>query len=180
MKSAPLCALATLIVAASLAAFPAYAQWMWKDDAGRLVVSDQPPPTNVPLSRILKSPRQRAVDLRPTQPGKESEPKDAAKADALRGDASKAEPSKTVADRDLESKQRQKEEAEATKKAEAETTKAKAMQENCTAVRGNLAGLQNGGRAARVNEKGEKTYIDDAQRQGEIAKAQSQIAQYCK
>ena len=180
MKFAPLFALCALIVAASLAAFPAHAQWMWKDEAGRLVVSDQPPPTNVPLSRIVKAPRQRAADLRPMPPAKEGEPKDAAKADAVKADGVKADASKNLADRDLEYKQRQKEEAEATKKAEAEATKAKAMQENCTAVRGNLAGLQNGGRAARVNEKGEKSYIDDAQRQGEIAKTQSQIAQYCK
>lgn len=170
MKLDPRLTLGILIVAASLVASPAHAQWIWKDDAGRTVASDQPPPTTVPLSHILKSPKQRAVDLTPTQPVKEGESKDAPKADAP----------KTVADRDLEFKQRQKDSAEAAKKSEAEATKAKAMQENCTAMRGNLAGLQNGGRAARINEKGEKTYIDDTQRQGEIAKAQSQISQYCR
>ena len=170
MKFAPPFALAALILATSLAAFPAHAQWLWKDDAGRLVASDQPPPTNVPLSRILKSPRQRATDLRPASPVKEGEIKDAPKSDAP----------KSVADRDLESRQRQKEEAQAAKKTEAETTKVKAMQENCAAVRGNLAGLQNGGRAARVDQKGEKYYLDDVQRQREIVNAQSQIAQYCK
>lgn len=175
MKFAPRFVLGTLLVAAWLVGSPAYAQWVWKDDGGRIVASDQPPPTSVPLSRILKSPKQRAVDVTPTQPAKDGESRAAAKTDA-----SKADAPKSVADRDLEFKQRQKDSAEAARKAEAEATKAKAMQENCTAVRGNFAGLQNGGRTARVNEKGEKTYIDDAQRQSEIAKAQSQISQYCK
>ncbi len=174
MKFAPRLVLGSSIVAAALVASPAYAQWMWKDDAGHVVASDQPPPTNVPLSRILKSPKQRAADVMPAPPAKEAETKDTAKADA------KADAPKTVADRDLEFKQRQKESAEAAKKADEETTKARAMKENCNSVRGNLAGLQGGGRAARINEKGEKTYIDDAQRQSEIAKTQGQIAQYCK
>ncbi len=170
MKFAPSFALAAVVVATSLAASPAYAQWMWKDEAGRVVVSDQPPPVNVPLSRIMKSPKPRAADFTPTPPAKEGEAKGAAKSDAP----------KSLADRDLEYKQRQKDEAETAKKADAEATKVKSMQENCTAVRGNVVALQSGGRAARVNEKGEKYYIDDAQRQSEIAKSQSQIAQYCK
>jgi hypothetical protein len=170
MKLARPLVLSAFIVAASLAASAAHAQWMWKDDAGHMVVSDQPPPTSVPLSRILKSPKQRQVDTTSPQPAKEGDAKDATKADAP----------KTLADRDLEFKQKQKDAADASKKADVEAAKSKAMQENCTAVRSNLAGLQAGGRAARVNEKGERVYIDDAQRQSEVAKAQSQIAQYCK
>ena len=54
------------------------------------------------------------------------------------------------------------------------------MQENCSAVKRNLAALQSGGRAARFNEKGEKVYIDDAERQSEIAKQQAQVGQFCK
>ncbi len=174
MKLALRFALGSSIVAAALVASPAYAQWVWKDDAGRVVASDQPPPTNVTLSRILKSPRPRAADVTPASSAKEGEAKDTPKVDA------KAEAPKSLADRDLEYKQRQKESAEAAKKTDEETTKARAMQENCTAVRGNLAGLQSGGRAARVNDRGEKYYIDDAQRQAEIAKSQAQVAQYCK
>ena len=178
MKIAPRFVLGTLMVAASLFASAAHAQWVWKDEAGQVVASDQPPPLNVPLSRIQKSPKPRAVDLTPAPAAKEGESKDAAK-DAAKGVA-KVDAPKTLADRDLEFKQRQKESGEAAKKADEESTKALALKENCTAVRANLAGLQGGGRAARVNDRGEKYYIDDAQRQGEIAKSQSQIAQYCK
>ena len=174
MKIVPRFVLGTLIAAASLFTSAAHAQWVWKDDAGHVVASDQPPPLNVPLSRILKSPKPRVVDVTPAPAAKEGESKDAVKG------VPKVDAPKTLADRDLEFKQRQKESADAAKKADEESTKAMALKENCTAVRANLAGLQSGGRAARVNDRGEKYYIDDAQRQGEIAKSQSQIAQYCK
>lgn len=160
----------TLIVAASAALLlvttAASAQWMWKDDAGHTIASDQPPPIGTPASRILKQPRQRPA----TAAASGDAPKDATKADAP----------KSLADRELESKQHSKEAAEAAKKADDEAAKAKAMQENCTSVKSNLAALQAGGRAARFNDKGEKVYIDDAQRQDEINKQQGQVTQYCK
>ena len=149
----------------TLVAAPALGQWMWKDDQGKVVASDQPPPTSIPQSRIIKEPRARPA---------------AAPAPAVDKDAPKADGAKSAADRELDAKQHQKEAAEAAKKADDDAVKAKAMQENCTAVRGNLAALQAGGRAARFNEKGERVYIDDSQRAGEIQKSQGQIAQYCK
>ena len=144
----------------------ATAQWVWKDDGGHVVASDQPPPTGTPQSRIIKEPRARAAPSTP--PAVDKDP--AAKVDAP----------KSTADRELDAKQHQKEAADAAKKADDEATKNKALQENCTAVRGNLAALQAGGRAARFNEKGERVYIDDAQRQTEIQKSHGQVAQYCK
>ncbi len=169
-----LAAAASLV--ASLAAAPAHAQWMWKDDGGRMVVSDQPPPANIPLSRIVKAPKQRPVDVAP-MPVKEG---DAPASTGAKAEGAKVEAPKSLAERDLDYKQRQKESAEAAKKSADETAKSKAQQENCSAARANLAGLQTGGRNARVNEKGERTFLDDAQRQGEISKTQSQVAQYCK
>ena len=157
----------------SAAAWPAHAQWVWKDENGHTVVSDQAPPTSVPLSRIVKSPRAPAKAV-VSAATKDADAKDSDKKDG------KNDAQKSVADRDLEYKKRQKEAAEADQKQQAEATKTQAMQENCTAMRGNLAGLQSGGRTARINEKGERTYLDDAQRQGEIAKTQTQIGQYCK
>ncbi len=145
-------------------ALPVAAQWLWKDEAGHVVASDQPPPVDTPPSRILKSPRA-------------GNPAPAA---APSTDPAKAEAPRSTADKELDFRQRQKDAAEAAKKNDEEAAKARAMQENCTVVRGNLAGLQAGGRAARVNERGEKTYLDDAQRQAEINRAQGQIAQYCK
>ena len=180
MKSLFSSILTGLVLAAAFQ--PAHAQWIWKDENGRTVASDQPPPKSVPLSHIVKSPRARgtndaAVDA--NAPVKDGDSKDADKKDG-KVDAVKADAPKSLADRDLDYKKRQKDAAEAEQKQQADATKAKAMQENCTAMRGNMAALQAGGRTARVNEKGERYYLDDAQRQGEVEKTRGQIEQFCK
>lgn len=154
-------AVAALASGLLLVASSASAQWVWKDDGGHVVASDQPPPTSVPQSRIIKEPSARVARTAPAP-------------------AAPTEATKSLADRELESRQHDKEQAEASKKAEDEAAKARALQDNCAAVRGNLAALQAGGRAARFNEKGERVYIDDAQRGAEIAKSQQQVGQYCK
>jgi len=173
MKIVPRLATGAVVAAFALAAAPAHAQWMWKDEAGHTIASDMPPPPNTPASRILKSPRKTTP---PGQPVADAPSGDATKA----ADPSKAEAPKTLADRELDAKKQDRERAEAAKKSDDEAAKALAMKENCSTVRGNLAGLQAGGRAARVNDKGEKYYLDDSQRAAEVAKAQGQIAQYCK
>ena len=169
---APRPALDALLIGLSmtllLAATDAVAQWVWKDESGHVVASDQPPPPGTPPSRIVKEPRARAVAPPPVVD------KDAVAKEA------KDEAPKSIADRDLDSRQRAKETAEAAKKSDDEAAKARAMQDNCNAVRSNLAALQAGGRAARYNEKGEKVYIDDSQRQAEINRSQGQIGQYCR
>ncbi len=153
------------VLALSLWAAPAGAQWMWKDEAGHTLASDQPPPAGTPESRILKQPKARTVAIAPT-PAAPIAPKENAP--------------KSLAERELDARQRQKEVADATRKADDDASKSKALQDNCAAVKGNLAALQAGGRAARFNERGEKVYLDDADRQSEIAKSQGQVAQYCR
>lgn len=153
-----------------LTAAPVSGQWLWKDDSGHTVASDQPPPTSVPPSRILKEPRKRASAQVAVPTDKDAPMKEPSRSDAP----------KSLADRELDDRQRQKEAADVAKKTDDDAARARAMQENCGAVKGNLAALQAGGRAARFNEKGERYYLDDAQRAGEISKAQGQIAQYCK
>ena len=153
---------ATIVASLVLASGPATAQWIWKDEAGQVIASDQPPPPDTPPSRIVKQPRARAANA-PAAP--KAPPVDA---------------QKSLADRDLEARQQEKANADAAKKAADDAARAQAMQDNCRAIRGNVAALQAGGRAARFNEKGEKVYIDDNQRQDEINKQQAQAAQYCK
>jgi hypothetical protein len=155
----------TLLAATSLVVFscPAFAQWIWKDETGHTIASDQPPPPNTPASRILKQPRARTATT----------------AAAPAPDANAAPAQKSLAERELESKQKAKEAAEAQKKADDDAARAKGLKENCAQLRGNVAALQSGGRITRYNDKGEKVYIDDSQRASEIAKQQSQVAQNC-
>ncbi len=145
---------------------PAAAQWMWKDEAGHVIASDQAPPPGTPQSRIMKAPRQR--------------PGGSPSAATSVPDVAKADPPKSVADRELEAKLKAKEQADAAKKADEDANRMQAMKENCASVRSNIVALQSGGRAARFNAQGEKIYIGDDERQAEIAKQQAQANQYCK
>lgn len=131
-------------------ALPACAQWHWIDLQGRSVFSDQPPPAAIPEKNIRRQPG----SARPQTPGAErgasSEP------------ASGAAPAPTGEDKALQAKLRQAEEAESAKqKAEQERT-ARLRSENCQRARQARMGLELGGRIARVNEKGEREFLDEA------------------
>ena len=158
-----------LLVASTLAlvvaSIPALGQWMWKDESGRVIASDQAPPPGTPESRIMKSPRKKSA---------------AVAAPVAAPPATNGEPPKSTSDRELDAKLEAKKQADAAKQADAEAAKAQAMKENCAAVRSNVVALQSGGRAARFNDKGEKVYIGDDERQAEINKQQAQVSQYCK
>lgn len=159
-----------MVLVATLSSPSANAQWKWKDENGHTVVSDQPPPNTIPLKNILQAPRERptAIEASPTNP---LAPKSAAGPDAK-----KEEAPKTYADKELEFRKRQKEIADAARKQDEESAKAKAQQERCKTLRGNLAGLESGTRIARPNDKGEREYLDDAQRQAEIDKSRREVA----
>jgi hypothetical protein len=159
-----------MVFIAAVLSTSANAQWKWKDENGHITVSDQPPPKTIPLKNILQAPRDRqtALDSGQTNPL-------AAKA-AVGPDAKNEEAPKSYADKELEFKKRQKETADATRKQEEESNKAKAQQERCNTLRGNLAGLESGIRIARSNAKGEREFLDDAQRQAEIERSRKEIA----
>jgi hypothetical protein len=70
--------------------------------------------------------------------------------------------------------------AEAAEKKAAEDQKqAEEARRNCTAAKSNLQSLENG-RVATYDEKGEKTFLDDAQRAAAIERARKDVSQWCK
>ena len=79
-----------------------------------------------------------------------------------------------------EFKKRQQERAETDKKTAEQGADAKRRQENCARARENMALLDYGGRVARVNEKGERYFLEDAQIAQEKAKAQASVNEWCK
>ncbi|MBI5784615.1 MAG: DUF4124 domain-containing protein [Rhodocyclales bacterium] len=66
---------------------------------------------------------------------------------------------------------------------EKEQASAKADQENqqrCIAARSALDSLERGGARYRVNEQGERDYLDDSQRQAARDAASQRVATYCR
>jgi hypothetical protein len=85
----------------------------------------------------------------------------------------------SLADRDMEFRKRQKEAEENSEKAAKEAAAAAKKDENCQNARRQLAALESGVRMALRNDKGERYYMEDAQRAQEIAKAKNFLETQC-
>ncbi len=142
----------------------AQAQWAWKDDNGRVVYSDRPPPASVKQERIVRQPGGAPVGSNES-------------AGETKTDAANAP--KTWADREAEYKKRQAERAEAEKKANEEKAQQVQRRADCERARSYLATLESGTRIAQSDAKGEKSYLDDAQRAAEVARAHEIMSRTC-
>lgn len=144
--------------------------WVWKDSRGVKNYSDTPPPLGVPETAILQRPGQRSTATAVVS----------AAASAPKPAASKA----TGKDSELE--KRKKDQAAAAEKVKADEDAAAKAKEaardtaDCQRARRNLAGLQSGGRVARLNDKGEREFISDDNRAAEAATASSEASEACR
>jgi hypothetical protein len=153
---------------AALAALPVAAQQLYKYTGpdGKVQYSDRPPADGRKAEKVTSS-RISSISTSPS-------------AAAATGDAAKSAAPKTAAEQDQAYRQRR---AEAEEKAQKEAKLAQDQQlkaESCAGARRELAGLQSGARAARINENGERIYLDDGQVQGEVTRLQREIAVGCK
>jgi len=127
------------------------ALYKWTDASGRVVYSDQPPPGNV-KSEVLKGPPP------PANPNAVKE----------------------LATKELEYRQRQLDKAEASAKAQKDAAAAKQLADNCTQVKGDMQQLGQGDLTLwRVNEKGERTVMDDAARRAERERLGKWLRENC-
>lgn len=168
-----------LVSLACLAPALALSQWQWVDNDGRKVFSDRPPPSDVPAARILRQPGQRPVSAAAaaaTAAAPEATP--AASAASAARPAGSA-PRIAGKDKALEDKKKQAEAAEAAKKKAEEEKIAAIKVENCERSKRSKAALDSGARISRTNEKGEREFLDDRQREAESQRLGSLIARDC-
>lgn len=125
---------AALLGALLLASTLAHAQFAWIDEKGIRHYSDQPPPTNIPDSKILKTPRGMA------QPA--AAPDGAAPA----APTLPAKMSPTLAEREADYVKRKAQAADSASKAAAEKQVADAKQARCSTAAKNKAQLGSGQR----------------------------------
>lgn len=138
---------------AALFAVPAQAQqYKWVDGKGRTQYGDTPPPGI------------KATPLRPPPAPPAPE-----------GAAAKGAP-----DAEAEFRKRRKAQEEAAAKAAAKSAEAETRKENCQIAREQLATLQSGQRISRFNAQGERYFLDDKDRPGEIARARELVSENCK
>jgi hypothetical protein len=144
MRCFPLIATALLAAAMCL---PAQAQWKWRDKTGQVHVSDLPPPRDVADKDVLQRPAVAA-------------PMRAAPAAASAASAA-SPPALARVDPELEARRKKadQEQTEQQKQEEARRTTERA--ENCRRAKEQVRSMESGMRIARVNEKGEREFLDD-------------------
>jgi hypothetical protein len=130
----------------SLAAAPVLAAlYKWTDENGRTVYGDTPP-AGVKAEKVNA----------PTAP---------ADPNAVRDMAAK----------DAQIKARQRARAEEDAKAEKTQADAKAKLERCAQLRGNIQTMRSGAAVYKFNDKGEKIYLEAADRERSIADSETQL-----
>jgi hypothetical protein len=146
-----------LLLAAAVLAFPAAAfaqQYKWVEN-GRVRYGDVPPPGV------------NATRLRPPPPGSAPPAAPGAKGPL------------TSAEKDAEFRKRQQEAQKEREKQALAAQDAAANRENCERAREYVRTIESGQRISRTDAKGERYFLDDAQRAQELATAQQAVQQSC-
>lgn len=146
-----------LALAAAMAAASAQ-NYKWVDKDGKLRYGDTPPPGV------------KATQLKPP-PGPASPPAAVAK-DAKKGPLTPAEQEQAFRKRQIDARA-------ADEKAQKAQKDAAEKVANCANARESLAALESGQRIARTDDKGERYFVDDAQRERDIARGREMVKKAC-
>ena len=161
---------------AALLALPMLANaevYKWRDKDGSVRYSDTPPPSNIKLESIGKKNAVNPTGKEPLAPVTETAKKTVPVVNTTKNTSSKE-------GKEDEAAQERQNKAEIDKKAKEEKEKiAKIKEENCKTAKTNLANYQQGGRLFKVDEKGERHYMDDKELKDGATKAQQDISENC-
>lgn len=130
---------------------------VWKDSSGRTHYSDLPPPPEADAQ---------AVNI--TVPQASSAP------------AGSSGPRKSLAEQELEFRQRRAARTEQEDKQAEERARKEKLARQCADARNQLAALESGRRVAKFNDRGEREILDDDQRSTEAARIRESIEEHCK
>jgi hypothetical protein len=165
-----------LLVLALSASGMAQAQWKWRDAKGQVQYSDRAPPASVPDKDVLqRPPGQAGLVLLPM-----GAPNPVAGATPAASAVAASRPASGSAPRLVSGDEARKRADEAAQRKNAEDALARQRAENCQQARDQIRLLQDGVRVARMNAKGEREILDDAQRARELARAQAAQASDCR
>jgi hypothetical protein len=188
-----------LFLTIAIAVMPAaHAQYQWRDANGRMVFSDLPPPPGVKPAQILRAP----ASPRPDSPAAagltggsapaaaaspaaaDAEPAAAAQApadaDASSAPSAAPQPAASAAEREMAFRKRQAERTEAQRKLDEENARARKLAAACDDQLSELRALESGVRIARVNDRGQSEYLDEAQRAQRTESVRRTVREHCK
>jgi uncharacterized protein DUF4124 len=173
-------ALSAVALLGLTAAAPAAAQWAWKDDNGRVVYSDRPPPSSIKADKIVRQPASSQTVLPPSASASSaSAGDDSPKPAPATRTAGTPSTQKSTAEQEMEFRKRQQERADAEKKANEEQARNAAKASDCERSKGYLRALEEGQRVVRTDTAGNREYLDDAQRASELERARKLVQSSC-
>lgn len=157
------------------------ATYQWKDAQGHTVISDQPPPGNVRAVRTLgEIPSGTAAAGKPgASPNANAGAATGAAAATGTGTPAAAPARPSLAEQELDFRKRRQAAQEKESKEAADKAAAAERQENCTRARNQMTALQSGTPMFQFNSKGERTVMEDRQREQEMERARKAIAGFC-
>jgi hypothetical protein len=155
---------------------PSWAQWKWRDKDGRITVSDRAPPPGVADKDILARPN--ALPARAAAAPAPAVAATPAGVTATPAPAASAPP--TALEREVQARRRAAEEEKAAKAKAEEEKQAARRADNCSRARSQMATMESGQRVARVNDKGEREFLDDAARARELQRARDIVSSDCR
>lgn len=167
--------LATCVAAPILIPNLCFAElYKWKDKDGQMQYTDTPPPANIRLENIKGKKASIPTGKEPLSTVTNTQPAPAEpQRQFIEPPPSPVKPEDAAAkirQQDAEAEKRNKQEREA---------QAKLKAENCKSAKANYESYAQGGRIYKMNEKGEREYLDDANLQDGANKARGEIAKYC-
>ena len=110
----------------------------------------------------------------------QSEPAASAGGADKAGKAAKASGPKSAAELEQDFRKRKQEEEKAREKEQQKLAETKAREENCRNSRLQIINLESGARQSRIDEKGERQFLDEAGVEKEKANARRLVDQWCK
>lgn len=157
---------ALLLIAGLACAGTAAAQYKWVDQNGKIQYGDTPP-VGARSSTVRPSPAPRGADS-------EDEARDEAKNAQTKKDRAPA----TLAEKEADFRKRRLDADKEREKQAQARQEADQKRDNCARARENVRVLESG-RVARMDAKGERYYLDDAQLAQEMVKARQIIQDWC-
>lgn len=176
--SRPRATVAALSLLVGLAGMPGWASaagptWIWLDDAGRRVYSDQPPPPSLPPKRLLQagSPRAPLPEVPADAAGVGTPPANGAAVPAVSPPGTAPRPTPTPPATETP--------AQAAQRRAIEARNAEIRAENCQRAQAAMTTLRSNARLLMTNAEGRQVPMDAASRQTEMARLQQIIGANC-
>lgn len=151
-------------------------QYQWKDESGRMVYSDRPPPVGTPASNVVRAPV--AFGAQSAARAPRAEPK-SGQSPNNKGNIAQAGKPASSADRELEARKKALEKTDADKRKAEEGPSQEEIQKSCEHNKLVVKGLETNGRITKMNDNGEREFLSDDEIAHRLAEAKNSVEEVC-